>query len=383
MKLSVVVPVYNVKKYLRQCIESILDQSFKNIELILIDDGSTDGSDMLCDEYVYKDKRVKVFHNEHNGPLSSRKMGVEKSTGEYITFVDADDFVCERSFELAQSDMNNGIDVISFDIMRYFEKDRIRVDRDLFEEGIYSAKKIEAMIYPTMIWDEKKESFGLDPALCNKVFKQDLLKEQYQTDIGVESFHYGEDVAIIYPLMLRANTLSVHHEAYYYHRQREAGCIAHYIADDKFFDKLYFLYRHLVHIFAGKDIFQKQIDLFYLYSVMLKGRQYGKPWHYFNRIFPFDKVPAGKKVVLYGAGEVGKLYRDQVQAIDYCSLVLWVDKNYANLKDGNVTSPENIFQCDFDYIVVAVAYKQSAEEIVAWMRMNGIPETKIISNVSS
>ena len=99
-KVSFIIPVYNVEKYLKKCIKSVLDQSYKNIEVLLIDDGSTDGSPKICDDYAKKDSRIKVFHKENEGLSATRNLGVKLSTGKYITFIDSDDTIsedfCER-----------------------------------------------------------------------------------------------------------------------------------------------------------------------------------------------------------------------------------------------------------------------------------------------
>ena len=92
-KISVIVPVYNVEKYLRKCIESILNQTFREFELILVDDGSTDSSGKICDEYALKDSRIKVIHKENGGASSARNAGLDVAKGEYIGFVDSDDWI--------------------------------------------------------------------------------------------------------------------------------------------------------------------------------------------------------------------------------------------------------------------------------------------------
>lgn len=103
--ISVIVPVYNVEKYLRCCVDSILAQTFTDIEVLLVDDGSTDGSGAICDEYAQKDSRVRVFHKANGGVSSARNLGLDEATGEWIMFVDSDDKVapaiCERLLEYA------------------------------------------------------------------------------------------------------------------------------------------------------------------------------------------------------------------------------------------------------------------------------------------
>lgn len=97
-KISVIVPVYNVEKYLHRCVDSILEQTFTDFELLLIDDGSKDKSGVICDDYVRKDKRVRVFHKANGGVSSARNVGLNKALGEYITFIDADDYFIENTF---------------------------------------------------------------------------------------------------------------------------------------------------------------------------------------------------------------------------------------------------------------------------------------------
>ncbi|MEG0087047.1 MAG: glycosyltransferase, partial [Niameybacter sp.] len=98
--LSIIVPVYNVEKYLPKCIESILAQSFTDFEVILIDDGATDKSGEICEEYANKDTRIKIIHKENGGLSSARNAGIELSNGNYIGFVDSDDFIHPQMYEI-------------------------------------------------------------------------------------------------------------------------------------------------------------------------------------------------------------------------------------------------------------------------------------------
>ena len=97
--VSVIVPIYNVEKYLEKCIESIVNQTYKNLEIILVDDGSPDNCPAICDEWAQKDSRIKVIHKKNGGLSSARNAGLEVSNGEYISFVDSDDWLDENTFE--------------------------------------------------------------------------------------------------------------------------------------------------------------------------------------------------------------------------------------------------------------------------------------------
>ncbi|MDE5885512.1 MAG: glycosyltransferase [Oscillospiraceae bacterium] len=100
VKISVIVPIYNVETYLPRCIDSVLAQSFRNFELLLIDDGATDSSGKICDEYVKKDERIHVFHKKNGGPSDARNYGIEKAEGEYLTFIDPDDYIAANYLEV-------------------------------------------------------------------------------------------------------------------------------------------------------------------------------------------------------------------------------------------------------------------------------------------
>ena len=99
MKVSIVIPVYNVEKYLARCIQSVINQTYENIEIILVDDGSMDSSGKLCDTYKMKDNRIKVIHQRNLGVSAARNVGLDLAEGDSITFIDADDYVAENYIE--------------------------------------------------------------------------------------------------------------------------------------------------------------------------------------------------------------------------------------------------------------------------------------------
>ena len=98
--ISVVIPVYNVKKYLKKCLETVVNQTYSNLEIILVDDGSTDGSEKICDEYATQYNNVSVIHKKNGGLSSARNAGIDVAKGKYIGFIDSDDFVDKRMEEI-------------------------------------------------------------------------------------------------------------------------------------------------------------------------------------------------------------------------------------------------------------------------------------------
>ena len=117
--ISVVVPIYNVSKYLPKCIESILHSTYKNLEVILVDDGSTDECPTICDDYAKKDSRIKVIHKKNGGLSDARNKGLDIATGEYISFIDSDDYIDADLYESVIKEFDENIDVVVFG--RYIE----------------------------------------------------------------------------------------------------------------------------------------------------------------------------------------------------------------------------------------------------------------------
>ncbi len=135
-KMSIIIPIYNTEQYLNQCIDSILDQSYKDLEIILIDDGSTDKSPEICDEYEKKDKRVRVIHKTNGGQAEARNFGIDTADGDYILFMDSDDWwddaeALERTVKLIEE---NKSDVYVFGVKKYFQEDDVIVE-DPWETG--------------------------------------------------------------------------------------------------------------------------------------------------------------------------------------------------------------------------------------------------------
>ena len=171
-KVSVVVPVYNVEEYLGECIESLINQSFEDIEIILVDDGSKDLSGAICDEYAIKDNRIKVFHKENEGASVARKFGVENSSGEYISFVDSDDYV-ERDFinELYKGITKNDADLAECDYTVFSEKFSNR--KKLYSESVVRNKKdfLDIIVKGTIINGE------VAVVMWNKLYKKKIINE--------------------------------------------------------------------------------------------------------------------------------------------------------------------------------------------------------------
>ena len=196
--VSVIVPIYNVEEYLNQCVQSIRQQSYHNLEIILIDDGSPDKCGEMCDGYANEDSRVKVIHKQNGGLSDARNAGIEAATGEYITFIDSDDFIMQDMIECLMEVMNSeNVDIVQCSFTRdadyaMVEKER---DSDLREKyNIYSENRMVAYVkgqtIATMAW--------------GKIYKTLLFRE-----IRFPKGRIHEDVFTTYKLIHEANSIAV------------------------------------------------------------------------------------------------------------------------------------------------------------------------------
>lgn len=138
-KVSVVIPVYNTKKYLQECVRSVTEQTFRNLEILLIDDGSTDGSSALCDELAARDDRVRVIHKNNGGAATARNLGIDEASGEYVMFLDSDDWLDTDAIETLVNHADiHSTDVIRFSYVREFEGKQLVKKNTILEERVYT-----------------------------------------------------------------------------------------------------------------------------------------------------------------------------------------------------------------------------------------------------
>jgi glycosyltransferase involved in cell wall biosynthesis len=257
---SIIVPVYKVEKYLSHCLESILNQSFTDFELILVDDGSTDKCPEICDEFAKKDSRVKVIHKANGGVVSARKEGLFYSTGKYICHVDGDDWIKPELLSTLKECISTykEPDIILFDGERYFS-DHTEKMRNHLEAGYYDKTRLVNEVYPHMIYD-KKLSFltsMITGQTWNKAFKRELLLEHYCKN---EKLYKFEDFAFIYECFYFAQSMYYcDSELYCYNKMNEESAMTTY--DENYFENLSAVMDYIrENVCGGSDDLEEQIN---------------------------------------------------------------------------------------------------------------------------
>ena len=243
--VSIIVPVYNVEKYLPKCLDSIISQTYKNIEIILVDDGSTDNSGRICDEYTAFDKRISVLHKRNAGVVEARIDGFRNSNGTFIVFVDGDDYIaldCIEKMMRIQREYDVAL-VCSqyFDVENGIEKTTpIRP-----EVGYYNRTRIIDLLKSNFLFDEKTQIAGMSPFLCTKLIKREFIEDILITGRGL---FYGEDQVGIFKLLSNISNMYVMQEALYYYVKREGQ------ATQKYDVRLWDNFNLYIEIFEKMDI---------------------------------------------------------------------------------------------------------------------------------
>lgn len=209
-EVSIIVPVYQVEKYIRQCVDSILAQTFTDFELILVDDGSKDKSGQICDEYAGLDERVKVIHKENGGAADTRNRGMEQAIGNYFMFVDSDDYIAPTMVEcLYQTIQNENADMTACNYLYFFENDR--------KKDFTTNVKSEVMTGTEIFYNRKNErNYGFWTVVWNKLMKRENVgKVRFRSGKYYEDEFWANE---IYQMDIKIVTIS---ECLYYYRQHE------------------------------------------------------------------------------------------------------------------------------------------------------------------
>lgn len=285
MKFSIIVPVYKTEKYLSDCIESIVNQTYNNLEIILVDDGSADNCPSICDEWALKDSRIKVIHKKNEGSVAARKTGFSQATGEYVGFVDSDDRIDRDMYKkIYDSVRKYHSDCVITQFYFSFADRNLKSDY-LLDKSFYSRDDIEKSIFPYMVFKGQYYRFGIFPNCWSKVFKREIVEKHiYDVDNRIRM---GDDAAFVFPCLMECGSISFVDEPLYYYRQNLESMTATY---DAALPETYYLpYKAVLDKseLLGVDL-SKQLSYYLLYMVNFTVR---------NEMLKSDRSDKGTKEV--------------------------------------------------------------------------------------
>lgn len=222
--ISIIIPIYNVEKYLEKCLDSILNQTYKNLEIILIDDGSTDNSPNICNSYCEKDKRIKIIHKNNEGVSSARNKGIELSKGKYIVFIDSDDYVSNEHIEvLYDCIISNNVDLVISNLI------------DISEDGIIlnNEEKESFLMNKDQCLKELLSEDNFYHLCCGNIYRKDLL-EKIRFNC---KYRIAEDLDFLYRYIKQISSAYFLSKNTYYYLKRE-GSATNSIYSEKWNDEL-------------------------------------------------------------------------------------------------------------------------------------------------
>lgn len=370
-RISVVVPIYRIDKYIGLCIESLINQIYKNLEIILVDDGSPDRCPEICDLYAKKDNRIKVIHKANGGLVSARKSGLQAATGRYVGYVDGDDWVGAGFYE----SLYHHITASNADIAcAGFRRDLFTSTAsftDNLQSGLYEGERL-VDLRKRMLSDGDFFRLGVSTYVWNKLFKRELLMKAQMS--VTDSISIGEDGAVTYPAIMKAERIILTDNTAYHYRQREDSMLKLTTSFDKDAEKLQSLHKYLSEYAKTVEElydFQRQVDDYVLSICIMRS----------GDVAYFGKGLDGKRILVYSAGTFGQQLMNRLNETKQCEVVGWVDDDYWEYRRCcmDVDPIERVSKDDFDYILVATIDTQLAERIKTRIADYGISTNKILT----
>ena len=371
-KISVIIPVYNVQNYLKRCIESVLQQTYNNIELILIDDGSTDSSLGICNYYKERYDNIMVLHQANKGEVAAVKLGLQHASGEYIGFIDSDDFIEPQMYaELLDLLLVRDVDFVHSE---FYGSPKRTFDSEVVDIAQGRAAFINRFVLGL--------STRITSSRCTNLYKSNLIKTTFCR--MPDEQQWCEDLLSLLLCSLEANRVALT-SAQYYHFVLRDNSYSHFARIELIKDTVS-LYEHASCFLQTAGLYAETeicLKLYYLdtlrdcYSKLLVAAGCEPLPRY-----SFKKLNLeNKKVILYGAGVIGRNFCSTTVSHETCSLVAWVDKNYSqiNLPYYCVKSPLTIGSLKYDLILIAVASEQTALSIKKELEdLYGCPADRIV-----
>lgn len=377
VKISVIVPVYNAEQYIRKCLDSIITQTYQNLEIICINDGSQDNTAEILNEYAKADSRLVVIHRQNKGLVSARKEAIKIASGEYVCYVDADDWIDSEMYMIMYNEgIELGGDIVSVGICRDFRNGTSYLEPNIIPQGIYRGEEIKNNILPKVIDTDNFFQWGLSLSLCHYAFKKEILiHNQLVVDDRIQM---GEDAACSIFCLYQCNSIALIDRCLYHYRQSDSSMKR--TSKKNSLERCQILYRLMVQrasIFQEREVLLKKIDymLFFAllqsaYSVLLEGKSF---------LFPYRNVRKGENIVIYGAGIFGEEMYVTVKKTGFCNITGWVDSNYeayqSHLKP--VSDPADIIRMQFDHVVIAITNPDYRRIVIQRLQALKIASEKI------
>jgi glycosyltransferase involved in cell wall biosynthesis len=378
--ISVIVPIYNLDAYLYQCVNSIINQTYKHLEIILVDDGSTDNALEICEAFRKQDQRIKVIAKSNGGLVSARKAGINASTGDYIFYIDGDDWIdndcLERYYQYAKQ---HDVDIVIGDYKREFIGNFVKIGNGI-PCGLYDRSRMINEIFPIMIYLGEFFHHGIKTYSWGKLYKRKII-EQLQNRVPNEIM-VCEDAALLYPAICNSSSLFITDYAGCNYRQRANSILKSTNLDANELGRLALAFNYLskaLDISDQKSNFLFQLRAYFVAISIIRTGAFLNNRALFEKFSLFGNIQKGARVCLYNSGSFGQHVIRHLIANDLFKFVAWFDEDYkeSQLLGMNVTDPKEIVKYEFDYLLVVSFDQQIKTEVEQLFVQFTLPITKI------
>jgi glycosyltransferase involved in cell wall biosynthesis len=356
--VSVIIPVYNVQDYIEKCISSVCCQTYIDLEILIVNDGSTDETPIICRELAKKDSRIVLIDQANQGVVAARQSGIEKASGDFIAFVDGDDWIEPDMIEEMVSNIGNA-DLISVGVFKEKQNGCVDKIKDSFPSGtLYDIDQIRSQM---LYGEDYTKSQPLTPYMVNKLYIANKVKKLHPR--LNKDLKFAEDHIFVCMYLMGSSSIAFKEDCYYHYRYNIVSS-SRKVDPDKLV-KLSNAYKNMLELFKSNYLDQIQgwllTKCYFALNEDLGFNSTQRILRYIADI-PFSKAD---KIVLYGAGRVGLDLNKQLNTLGY-NVVLWVDRMYeqCQAKGLPVNNIEKIISTNYDYIYIAIENSTTQDAIV-------------------
>ncbi len=377
--ISIIIPVYNAEKTLFRCVSSVVGQEWQNLQIILVNDGSTDGSAEVCEKFAAQDKRVQVHHIENGGLVIARKFGMKLAKGTYIGFVDADDYIePDLYIGLLRVIVETGADFVHSGYVE--ERNNSKKVVCNFEDQVVelSDRSDKIRFLENNVLNAANER-NLSSSIWSKLFKAEFIQRCYGKLSNEQQ--YGEDLLCLCRCILECKGIALYKCAAYHYVVSKKS-LSHLNYHDSMMKEIG-LWSQIVKTLEEYEVLGNIKESVYgylknrmIYVIQRDERKKIPVLHFYIK----DMEPfIGKRVVIFGAGEVGQDYFAQISKYEGCRIVAWVDSNHWKyvFDYAKVISAESVLAISYDVIIIAVKDEKQGMDIKKSLMQRGVIEQKI------
>jgi glycosyltransferase involved in cell wall biosynthesis len=374
--VSIIIPIYGVELYIKQCIESVLKQTYSKLQIILVNDGSKDNCGEICNYYSKNDSRIIVIHKENEGLVNARKSGLDVANGDFVAFIDGDDWVGENFiYNLIKPTIKHKTDFTIAGYIREFYGKEDKIYPKL-PTGYYNKENLTTSVFPYALYNGIFFQHGISTYVWNKLFKHSTLKKHLS--IIDKNIVMGEDAALTYPYLFNCNSIYITDATDYYYRQRPNSIVKSVPNLKLEYSQLSLLFKHLkknVSNISNIDL-EEHLKLYFYSQILIRS---GGVINSDIRTIPFSNMESAKNIVIYSSGSFGQHLISSIQKLKHYNIISWLDEDHveSQIFGLEVNSIDYILEINFDLVLIASIDEYYTKEAVNKLIKLGISMDKI------